>query len=106
MSSHLYKLYRGLRIPSGDGKHAYAQTHTHTHTPLSVRMCALHNASVKVSGLIFYLSGLITGAFAAAWPHPTEDTSVSPESIREGQQQQQQQQREKEKKPQSAQRRP
>lgn len=37
-------------------------------------VCALHNAGVKVSGLIFYLSGLITSAFTAALLRSVEDT--------------------------------
>lgn len=37
--------------------------------------CALHNAGVKVSGLIFYLSGLITIAFTAALLGSVEDTA-------------------------------
>lgn len=38
-------------------------------------VCALHNAGVKVSGLIFYLSGLITIAFTAALLQSMEDTA-------------------------------
>lgn len=38
-------------------------------------VCALHNAGVKVSGLIFYLSGLITIAFTAALLRSVEDTA-------------------------------
>lgn len=38
-------------------------------------VCALHNAAGKVSGLIFYLSGLITSAFTAALLWPVEDTA-------------------------------
>lgn len=40
VSSHLYKLYHGLRIPSRDGKHAYAQTQTHTQTHTHASFCA------------------------------------------------------------------
>lgn len=40
-----------------------------------VYVCALHNAGVKVSGLIFYLSGLITSAFTAALLRSVEDTA-------------------------------
>lgn len=40
-----------------------------------VYVCALHNAGVKVSGLIFYLSGLITSAFTAALLRSAEDTA-------------------------------
>lgn len=39
-------------------------------------MHALHNAGVKVSGLIFYLSGVITVAFTAALLQSGEDSAV------------------------------
>lgn len=52
--------------------------HTHASTLLPevrtcVYVCALHNAGVEVSRLIFYLSGLITIAFTAALLHSVED---------------------------------
>lgn len=55
--------------------------HRQTHTPLSkvlcmcMYVCALHNAGVEVSGLIFYLSGVITIAFTAALLWSVEDTA-------------------------------
>lgn len=42
---------------------------------MSVYVCVLHIAGVKVSGLIFYLSGLITITFTAALLRSAEDTA-------------------------------
>lgn len=65
--------------------------HTHLHTRTNTRrrhlfdvcvcVCALHNAGVKVSGLIFYLSGLITIAFTAALLRVRGGYSISAESL-------------------------
>lgn len=65
--------------------------HTHLHTRTDTRrrhlfdvcvcVCALHNAGVKVSGLIFYLSGLITIAFTAALLRVRGGYSISAESL-------------------------
>lgn len=48
---------------------------------MCVCVCALHNAGVKVSGLIFYLSGLITIAFTAALLQVRGGYSISAESL-------------------------
>ena len=44
-------------------------------------VCALHNAGVKVSGLIFYLSGLITISFTAALLRVRGGYNISAESL-------------------------
>lgn len=54
-------------------------TPLHTNTPFLrfhawVFVFALQNTGVDVSGLIFYLSGLITVAFTAALPQSVKDT--------------------------------